>query len=152
MWRDEPEVREFLRRTAPMHFILITVDALRADVLADSPENRAEFPRIFQLFADSTVFTRAFAPSAGTDLSLSGILTGRIDPFTHVDKTLAEALHDAGRVAHGVIPSEVLRYAGKTLLTRGLHSHDRLVNDAGQRDVGSYSTSARTTSCPTLPC
>ncbi|WAS99439.1 sulfatase-like hydrolase/transferase [Nannocystis punicea] len=144
-WRDEPEVREFLRRTAPMHVVLLSIDALRADVLADSPENRAEYPRLFQLFADSTVFTRAFAPSAGTDLSLSGILTGRIDPFTHVEKTLAESLHDAGRVAHGVIPSEVLRYAGKTLLTRGLHSHDRLVNDAGQRDVGSYSTSARTT-------
>lgn len=145
-WRDEPEVREFLRRTRPMHVLLLSVDALRADVLEDSPENRAEYPRIFQLLAGSTVFTRAFAPSAGTDLSLSGILTGRIDPFTRVDSTLAEALRDAGRVAHGVIPSEVLRYAGKTLLTRGLHSHDRLVNDAGQRDIGSYSTSARTAS------
>src|SRR5690606_32882809 len=42
VWRDEPEVREFLRRTAPMHVLLLSVDALRADVLKDTPENRAE--------------------------------------------------------------------------------------------------------------
>jgi hypothetical protein len=145
-WENEPAVREFLRRTRDMNVLLISVDALRADVLSDTPDNRAAFPRIFQLFDGSTVFARAFAPSAGTDLSLSGILTGKIDPFTKVEETLAEALRASGRVAHGVIPSEVLRYAGKTLLTRGLHSHDRLVNDAGQRDIGSYSTSSRTTS------
>lgn len=144
-WEAEPQVQQFLARTRGHNVLLLSVDALRADVLQDTPENRAAFPRIFQLFAGSTVFTRAFAPSAGTDLSLSGILTGKIDPFTRVDRTLAEALREAGRVAHAVIPSEVLRYAGKTLLTRGLHSHDRLVNDAGQRDHGSYSTSSRTT-------
>ncbi|HEY8377020.1 MAG TPA: sulfatase-like hydrolase/transferase [Nannocystis sp.] len=145
-WQEQPEVRAYLARTRAMNVLLLTVDALRADVLADSPDNRAEYPRIFQLFDASTVFTRAFAPSAGTDLSLSGILTARIDPFTRVERTLAEVLRASGRVGHAVIPSEVLRYAGKTLLTRGLHSHDRLVNDAHQRDVGSYSTSARTTS------
>lgn len=145
VWEHEPQVQRFLARTRGGHVLLISVDALRADVLQDSPENRAAYPRIFQLFDGSTVFTRAFAPSAGTDLSLSGILTGKVDPFGRVDRTLAEGLREAGRVAHAVIPSEVLRYAGKTLLTRGLNSHDRLVNDAGQRDIGSYSTSARTT-------
>lgn len=144
-WETEPAVQQFLRRTRDMNVLLVSVDALRADVLSDTPENRAAFPRIFQLFDGSTVFARAFAPSAGTDLSMSGILTGKIDPFTKVEQTLAEGLRASGRVAHAVIPSEVLRYAGKTLLTRGLHSHDRLVNDAGQRDIGSYSTSSRTT-------
>lgn len=144
-WLDEPEVRAFLQRTRDMHVLLLTVDALRADVLADSPENRAAYPRLFELLDQSTVFTRAFAPSAGTDLSLSGMLTGRIDPFGRVERTLAEGLATTGRTSHAVIPSEVMRYVGKTLLTRGLDGHDRLVNDLGQRDIGSYSTSSRTT-------
>lgn len=144
-WEARPEVQAYLNRARGKNLLLLSVDALRADVLADTAENRAAFPRIFQLFDGSTVFARAFAPSAGTDLSLSGILTGKLDPFTRVDVTLAEGLRAAGHVGHGVIPSEVLRYAGKTLLTRGLHGHDRLVNDGVRRDVGSYSTSARTT-------
>jgi arylsulfatase A-like enzyme len=125
--------------------LLISIDALRADLVAPTPDNQAAYPHVFQLLADSTVFTRAFAPSAGTDLSLSGILTGRVDPFGRVDQTLAEGMRATGRVGHAVIPSEVLRYVGKTLITRGLDDHDRLVNDLGERDVGGYSTSARTT-------
>ena len=144
-WAETPAVQAALASARGYHVLLISVDALRADMLAPSAENRAEFPRIFQLLGESAAFTRAFAPSAGTDLSLSGILTGRLDPFGRVEQTLAEGLHATGRVGHAVIPSEVLRYVGKTLITRGLDSHDRLVNDLGARDVGSYSTSARTT-------
>lgn len=144
-WIETPPVQKALAGARTHNVLLISVDALRADVLAPTEANRAAFPNIFALFADSTLFTRAFAPSAGTDLSLSGILTGRLDPFGRVDQTLAEGLTASGRISHGVIPSEVLRYAGKTLLTRGLATHDKLVNDAGERDVGSYTTGARTT-------
>lgn len=144
-WTETPAVQAALASARDHNVLLISVDALRADLLAPNEANRAAFPRLFQLLDESTVFNRAFAPSAGTDLSLSGILTGRVDPFTQVDHTLAEALHDTGRVGHAVIPSEVLRYVGKALITRGLDDHDRLVNDMGARDVGSYSTSARTT-------
>lgn len=144
-WIETPAVQQALAGTRQQNVLLVSVDALRADVLAPTEENRAAFPHIFELFAESTLFTRAFAPSAGTDLSLSGILTGRLDPFGKVEQTLAEGLAATGRVGHAVIPSEVLRYAGKTLLTRGLATHDKLVNDAGERDVGSYTTSARTT-------
>ena len=144
-WIETPAVQKALTGARTHNVLLISVDALRADVLAPTDENRAAYPNIFALFAESALFTRAFAPSAGTDLSMSGILTGRLDPFGPVEQTLAEGLSSSGRVSHGVIPSEVLRYAGKTLLTRGLATHDRLVNDAGQRDVGSYTTGARTT-------
>ena len=144
-WTETAAVQAALAGARGHNVLLISVDALRADLLAPNEANRAAFPRLFQLLGESTVFNRAFAPSAGTDLSLSGILTGRVDPFTQVDHTLAEALHDSGRVGHAVIPSEVLRYVGKALITRGLDDHDRLINDLGTRDVGSYSTSARTT-------
>lgn len=144
-WSETPEVQSALAGAREFSVLLISVDALRADLLTPDDENRAAYPRIFQLLAGSTVFTRAFAPSAGTDLSLSGILTGRLDPFSQVDQTLAEGLRASGRTGHAVIPSEVLRYVGKTLITRGLEDHDRLVNDLGERDVGSYSTSPRTT-------
>ncbi len=144
-WIETPEVQATLGNARGFHVLLISIDTLRADLVAPTPDNQAAYPHVFQLLADSTVFTRAFAPSAGTDLSLSGILTGRVDPFGRVDQTLAEGMHATGRTSHAVIPSEVLRYVGKTLITRGLDDHDRLVNDLGERDVGSYSTSARTT-------
>jgi len=144
-WTETPAVQAALARARGHNVLLLSVDALRADALAPSAANRAAFPRIFQLLDESVAFTRAFAPSAGTDLSLSGILTGRVDPFEPVERTLAEALKASGRVGHAVIPSEVLRYVGKALITRGLDDHDRLVNDLGARDIGSYSTSARTT-------
>ncbi len=144
-WSETPAVQAALADAREFSVLLISIDALRADLLSPGDDNQAAYPRIFQLLASSTVFTRAFAPSAGTDLSLSGILTGRLDPFARVDQTLAEGLAARGRTGHAVIPSEVLRYVGKTLITRGLFTHDRLVNDRGERDVGSYSTSARTT-------
>ena len=144
-WIETPEVQATLGNARGFNVLLLSIDALRADLVAPTPDNQAAYPHVFQLLAGATVFTRAFAPSAGTDLSLSGILTGRVDPFADVDQTLAEGLRATGRASHAVIPSEVLRYVGKTLITRGLDDHDRLVNDLGERDVGSYSTSARTT-------
>lgn len=144
-WAREDGPRRFLSETEKLDLLLISVDALRADVLADSPENRRDFPNLSKLSDDAIRFELAFSPAAGTDLSMSTILTGRIDPFGTVETTLAEALRAAGRTNHAVIPSEVLRYAGKTLLTRGFDDFDRLVNDRFERDVGSYSTSHRAT-------
>jgi arylsulfatase A-like enzyme len=144
-WLGEESPRHFLARTRGLDIVLVSIDALRADMLADNERNRRDFPHLFSLADDSIYFERAFAPAAGTDLSMSTILSGRIDPFSGIETTLAEAMRAAGHATHAVIPSEVLRYAGKTLLTRGLDDFDRLVNDRFERDVGSYSTSRRTT-------
>lgn len=144
-WLEGDEVQALRARLAGAPILVITVDALRADVLEDTPQNRADYPAIFGLLDESVVFTRAFAPAAGTDLSMSTLLTGHVDPFSTVDTTLFEALHERGYEGYAVIPSEVLRYVGKTLITRGLGDYRRLVNDLHQRDVGSYATSERTT-------
>jgi arylsulfatase A-like enzyme len=144
-WTQTPAVRELLGRTREHDILLIAVDALRADILASGDDARAQFPHLSGLLERSIRFELAFAPAAGTDLSMSSILSGRVDPFSGVDRTLAEALAATGRRTHAVIPSEVLRYAGHTLLTRGLASFDRLVNDRFERDIGTYSTAARAT-------
>jgi hypothetical protein len=130
---------------AGWHFLLLSVDSLRADVMADSEANRRDFPNLFALLDRSRRFDRAFAPSAGTDLSVSGVLTGHINPFQPLDRTLLEAIRGTGRATHAVLPREVLRYAGRTLLTRGLDRHDVVVNDREVRDVSRTSSSAQTT-------
>jgi hypothetical protein len=143
-WRDEPAVKAELARVADMNVVLVAIDTLRADMLADTPANRAEFPALFALVDGSRYFSLTFAPAAGTDLSMSGVLTGQIDPFATPYPTLAEALHERGRSTYAVIPSEVIRYVGKAMLTRGVDRHQRLVNDMYQRDVGTYATGGRT--------
>lgn len=142
---DKDEVAALLSRTRTMNVLLVTVDALRADVLSDTPEHRAAYPNLFALKDESRSFGRAFAPSAGTDLSMSGLLTGRVDPFQPDVLPLFEAIGAEARPAYAVIPSEVIRYVGKAILTRGLTDWDKLVNDLYERDVGSYTTAPRTT-------
>jgi arylsulfatase A-like enzyme len=127
-----------------MNLLVVSVDALRADVLTDTPDHRAELPHLFALRGEARTFSRAVAPAAGTDLSISGLLTGRVDPFVPDAVPLAAALA-AHRPAYAVIPSEVIRYVGEAILTRDLVRWDRLVNDKFERDVGSYTTSRRTT-------
>jgi len=144
-WRGGAAAGELVARTSKMNVVLLAVDTLRADVLADTPTNRAEFPHLFALLDESRTFRLTFAPAAGTDLSMSGVLTGQIDPFATEEPTLAEAMKGQGRITHAVIPSEVIRYVGKAMLTRGLDDYERLVNDRFARDVGSYTTSTRTT-------
>jgi arylsulfatase A-like enzyme len=143
-WRQSPAVTALVARTAPMNLLVVSVDALRADALTDTPDNRAALPNLFALYDESRVFSRAFAPAAGTDLSISGLLTGRVDPFVPAAIPLATAL-TAQRAAYAVIPSEVIRYVGEAIITRDLVRWDRLVNDKFERDVGSYTTSRRTT-------
>lgn len=143
-WQASPAVAETLARTRDMNVLVIAIDALRADALA--PERASQdAPHIAALLAESVRFERAFATGAGTDLSVSSTMTGRIDPFVTVDTTLAEAMRASGRATGAVYPTEVLRYAGEVLLTRGMDQVARYVNDRGQRDVGSYTTSAQTT-------
>jgi len=142
--RKTPRITDLVQRTSKMHFILLTIDALRADVLAATEDNRAAYPNLFSILDQASRFRMAFAPSAGTDLSMSGILTGQVDPFHTDEPTLAEALRKQGRQTHAVIPSEVIRYVGASILTRGLDGHDLLVNDKDRRDIGTYSTSAET--------
>ncbi len=144
-WRNSPEVQQQLAATATMNLILISIDALRADVVDASEASQKLYPNLSQMLREGLHFTRAFAPSAGTDLSMSGVLTGQIDPYATTKPTLAEALKRSGRRAYAVIPTEVTRYVGKPLLARGLDEYKELVGDLYERDVGSHSTSGRTT-------
>lgn len=142
-WYSSPPVQSLLRASKSYNVLLISVDALRADALA--PQRLPELPNLGRLLGRSTVFTRAFAPSSGTDLSLGGVITGRLDPFVTIERTLAESARLSGRATRAVIPREVLRFAGKTLLTRGLDGYDEIKNTDRRDDIGSRLTSALTT-------
>jgi arylsulfatase A-like enzyme len=126
-WREEDEqVRGFARRAAHMNILLVVVDALRADSFEPTAENTRAFPAFFNLRRRARWFTRAFSPAAGTDLSMTGVLTGKANPMTGSDLTLAEILTAAGYRSHAVIPQEVLRFISPTMLTRGVTSHDKI--------------------------
>lgn len=144
-WRAEPETAALFARTAGMNVLVVSIDALRADLLADTAANRLAFPNLFRLLGDSARFGRAFAPSSGTDVSMSAFVTGRHDPFARIPTTVIEALAGVGYTTHGVTAREVLRWAPRTLLTRGLDSHDVVVNDEAQENIGSRITADETT-------
>ena len=144
-WRQQPEVAALLAKTRDMNVLLITVDALRADVLAPEAPDRADFPTITKLLDESVWFTRAFAPASGTDISLATLLTGRFDPFQPVDTTLTEALRASGRRTYAALPAEVLRYAGETLLNRGLDKLATVHTDWDQKNVGDHVSAPATT-------
>ena len=119
-WREEDEqVRGFARRAAHMNVLMVVVDALRADSFDPTAENTRAFPAFFNLRRRARWFTRAFSPAAGTDLSMTGVLTGKANPMTGSDLTLSEILTAAGYRSHAVIPQEVLRFISPTMLTRG---------------------------------
>jgi arylsulfatase A-like enzyme len=145
-WREEDErVRSFARRAAHMNVLLVVIDALRADSFTPVPENVRAFPTFFQVRRRSRWFTRAFAPAAGTDLSMTGVLTGKANPMTGSDFTLSEILTAAGYNCHAVIPEEVLRFISPTMLTRGFASHDEIPADARSAAGSAGVTSPRTT-------
>ncbi|HKE14846.1 MAG TPA: sulfatase-like hydrolase/transferase [Kofleriaceae bacterium] len=144
-YRSAPARAELLRRAARWNLLLLSVDALRADVVSDTPANRKAYPHLFALFDRSRRFDRAFSPASGTDLSVSSVMTGVVNPFRRIDTTLFEALRRRGRATHAVLPREVLRYAGENLLVRGLDGRDVIVNDEIRRDVSTSTTSAATT-------
>ena len=145
-WREEDDdVRAFIRRASHMNVLLVVVDALRADTFTPTPENMQTFPNVFDLRRRARWFTRAFAPAAGTDLSMTGVLTGKANPMTGSDLTLTEVMTAAGYTSHAVIPEEVLRFISPTMLTRGFASHDMIPDDARSASANAGVTSGRTT-------
>lgn len=144
-WRAEPAVHAVLDRTHTMNVLVISIDALRADLLADDAPGRDDFPHLIALLDRARWFTRAFAPAAGTDICLGTVLTGRWDPYQRVATTLHEAARGSGRRTTAVLPREVLRYAGETLLGRGVDDVATVITDAGERDVGDHESAADTT-------
>jgi hypothetical protein len=68
-----PTVPSLLPRDAVV--VLITIDALRADVVED-PANDAMFPTLAQLKRDGVVFTHASAPGSQTPGSLTTMFSG----------------------------------------------------------------------------
>ncbi len=142
-WRKDPEVDAFVRRLGRLNVVLIAVDALRFDPFEPTQENAAAYPNVFALRRRATWFNRAFSTAAGTDLSMTGVMTGRINPLSGAELTLAEGLGAAGYRTRAVVPTEVLRAAGRTLLTRGYTAVDVIDTDADRH--GTKTTSAETT-------
>lgn len=133
-----------LERTRSMTIVLITVDALRFDLLAPGAPYRDDFPRLAQLLDDSVWFTHAIAPASGTDVSLSTLLTGRLDPYQQVATTLPEALRASERRTYSAIPGEVIRHVGDVLIGRGIDHAKTVQTDWAAADVGDH-VSARST-------
>jgi len=62
----------------PLHFLLITVETLRADHVSFAGASRRDTtPRLKELAKNSTVFTRAYATTPATRLSLAALLSGQ---------------------------------------------------------------------------
>jgi len=144
-FRDKPEVVELLAKTKGMNVLLVSVDALRADALAPDAPHRDDFPNLTKLLDQSVWFTRAISPATGTDVSLATLLTGRFDPFQPVSLTLPEALRAGGRATYAALPAEVLRYAGDTLLHRGIDKLTSVRTDGEKADVGDHISAPDTT-------
>jgi arylsulfatase A-like enzyme len=144
-WRAAPAVRAVLDRTRTMNVLVISIDALRADQLAPDAPGRADFPRLTALLDRARWFTRGVSPAAGTDICLGTLLTGRWDPYQSIETTLLEAARATGRAVTAVVPREVLRYAGETMLGRGVDDLEVIVTDGTQRDVGDRATAVDTT-------
>lgn len=125
--------------------VLITVDALRADLLAAGAPHRDDFPNLAKLLDQSVWFTRAIAPASSTDVSLSTILTGRLDPYQRVETTLLEALQATGRRTFVAMPGEVTRYVGDVLINRGADKLVTVNTDWAVADVGDHVSAGSTT-------
>src|SRR5262249_38354139 len=143
-WRATPDARAALAKLASMNVLVISVDALRADILAPDAPHREDFPRLVKLLDDSVWFTHAIAPATSTDVSLSTVLTGRNDPYQSVATTLPEALQAAGRRTYSAIPGEVLRYVGEVLIGRGVEHRTEVKTDGDVVDVGDHVSAAAT--------
>jgi len=141
-WRAT--VRPALDRTAHANVLLISVDALRADLLSPEAPHREDFPRLVKLLDDSVWFTHAVAPATSTDVSLSTLLTGRNDPYQRVATTLVEAMRASGRRTYSAMPGEVLRYVGEVLIKRGVDRPTEVKTDGEVADVGDHVSAGAT--------
>jgi arylsulfatase A-like enzyme len=143
--RRSQAIAALLERTKAMTIVLVTIDALRFDLLAPGAPDRDDFPRLARLLDDSVWFTHAIAPASGTDVSLSTLLTGRLDPYQQVATTLPEALRATGRQTYSAIPGEVTRYVGDVLIGRGVDHPAPVQTDRGDADVGDHVSAGETT-------
>lgn len=144
-WRATAPVHDVLARTRGMNVLLITVDALRFDVLGPEAADRAEFPELTRLLDESVWFTRAIAPASGTDVSLGTLLTGRWNPYQSIETTLPESMQTLGRRTYSALPVEVTRYVGDVLLARGIDRTKVVHTDWSTNDVGDHVSSPATT-------
>ncbi len=138
--------RALLERGAQQSVLVLSIDALRADMLTDTAQNRRDFPHLMGFMDEAVAFDHAFSPAAGTDIALSSFVTGRVSPFGPIESTLIESMAESGRTTFAALPREVLRYVPKTLLTRGLTEQQTVVADRVQKDVADHVTAAETTS------
>jgi hypothetical protein len=144
-WRISPEVETLRSRVRGMNVVVVMVDALRAHPFADPVASAKRFPNIAALRRRARWFTNAFAPGAGTDLSMGGILTGKRDALSGAAVTLPEILSARRFVPHAVVPREVVRAIGPTLFSRGLAGYDILVTDPRKANVPAGLNSHRVT-------
>ncbi|MBL9018225.1 MAG: sulfatase-like hydrolase/transferase [Myxococcales bacterium] len=144
-WRATQPVTDALARTKGMNVVLVTVDALRFDMLAPDTADRTEFPELVKLLDDSVWFTRAISPATGTDISLGTLLTGRHDPYQTIDTTLPEALQARGYRTYSALPEEVTRYVGQVLPGRGIDRAKPVYTDWGVSDVADHVSAPTTT-------
>jgi hypothetical protein len=131
-------------RTRDLDIVVITIDALRFDLLAPGAPDRDDFPHITRLLDESLWFTHAIAPASATDVSLSTLLTGRYDPYQPIVTTLPEAMRGLGRTTTAAIPGEVLRFVGEVLLTRGFDRVATIRTDARVQNVGDHVSAGAT--------
>ncbi len=144
-WLAGEKVGQFLAGTQDMNVVVVFIDTLRADALADSDANRTAFPGLFALLDQSRRFDFAFSPAAGTDIAMASLLTGRINPYVRIKTTLFEAMNLSGRAVYGVFPGEVLRWAGTKIINRGMTEVTEIKTDLEKPDHGSHSASKETT-------
>jgi arylsulfatase A-like enzyme len=144
-WRAEGRAAALLERTKPMSVLVITVDALRLDMLAPGAPHRDEFPRLVKLLDESVSFSRAIAPATSTDVSLGAMLTGRLDPYQSIAVTMPEAVRALGRSTSIVMPNEVLRHVGEVMIGRGFDRVHVVRTDGAKQDVGDHVSAPATT-------
>ncbi len=144
-WRADPRIAPLLASTKDLDVVLLTVDALRFDLLAPEAPHREDFPNLVKLLDHSVWYLRAIAPASSTDISLCTVVTGRLDPFQPIGTTLIEALRATGRRTYSAIPEEVTRYVGDVLVARGVDKPVKVYTDWEVQDVGDHVSAAVTT-------
>jgi choline-sulfatase len=94
----EKDIQDLVNKTRHYNILLISVDALRGDRLTGDRASGRIAPRMGELRDRSVFFTRCFAPSSYTVLSMGGMFFSQICPWSvaKVEPSLAERLGEAG--------------------------------------------------------
>jgi arylsulfatase A-like enzyme len=144
-YRRSPAYGALIERTRGMNVLVVSVDALRFDVVAPGAPHREDFPRITRLLDESVRFERVITPASATDISVCTMVTGRLDPFQDIAVTLPEAMRALGRHTSSVLPRELTRHVGEVLLDRGIDRPRRILTDGRREDVGDRVSAGVTT-------